>query len=180
MFFADSLFFRQESATQKRLHSQHSKNVWSHMQRPQFFWVICAGQIRSPVPCRPHLREGLTLAPPVNEIGWGHGIAALVQNHNQPSIILIWKRSQQHSIDYAENRSVRPNPERQRDDRHSGESRVLPQGADCIAQIMKQGFHDSLTRNAAPPWDRPSPPGARECSWQGATREPGPLTPRQR
>ena len=137
MFFSGLLLFRQEHAPQQGLDSQHWKNIGSNVQRPQFFGIVGAGQVRSPVLRRPHLREGLTLAPPVDEIRRSHGIAALVENDYQPAIIFIGKRPQQHGIDHTENGGVGPNPHRQCDDRHRGKSRALAQRANGVAQVLK-------------------------------------------
>ena len=131
------------------------------MQRPQFFGIVGAGQVRGPVLRRPHLREGLTLAPPVDEIGWSHGIAALVENDHQPAVILIRKRPQQDGIDHAENGRVRPNPQRQRDDRHRGKPRALAQARELCSAGSARKVSIFLTRSAAPPWDRLWPHGVR-------------------
>ena len=37
----------------------------------------------------------------------------------------------------------------------------------------------AVTRTAAPPWDRPSPHGARECNWPAAPRQPARLKPKE-
>src|SRR5882762_7436008 len=56
--------------------------------------------------------------------------------HHDPVGVWVWKRSQQNRINDAENRSVRANAERQRQDRYHTETRLLPQHSESVSNIL--------------------------------------------
>ena len=60
--------------------------------------------------------------------------------HHDPVGIWIWQRPQQNRINDAENRSVRANTQRQRQDRDYTETRLLPQHAESVSNIL---FHSA-------------------------------------
>ena len=62
------------------------------------------------------------------------------RNEEQPVRLWKWHRPQQHAVDDGKNRGIRSDPERQRAHRHSGESWILAQHAQGIAQILNQVF----------------------------------------
>jgi hypothetical protein len=58
--------------------------------------------------------------------------------HHDPVGVPVRQRAQQNRINDAENRGVRANAERQRQDRDRAETRLLPQHAESISNIL---FH---------------------------------------
>ena len=60
------------------------------------------------------------------KLAGSHGIAALVENYDQPAVVLVWKWPQQDGIDHAENGGVRSDPQSEGEHRHRGKPGALP------------------------------------------------------
>ena len=60
------------------------------------------------------------------------------------------KRPQDDRVDHREDRAGRADTEREREQRHDGESRLLAEAADRKPDILKDVLHDSITSLSRP------------------------------
>ena len=74
------------------------------------------------------------------------GLREGLAQHHQPLGLAVGQRPQQHAVHDAEDRGVRPDPERERQYDGHGEGRRLPQAAQAVADVL----HQALERPSAP------------------------------
>src|SRR5437016_3285403 len=97
------------------------------------------------------LKHGILL-PPFDK-GWSRNIDPIpalffesIEHSNQSLRLRIWQRLEQHAVDDAEHRGVRPDTEREREHGHGGEAGVLQQLAEGEAQIIHDVVATDLSR----------------------------------
>src|SRR5437868_11285448 len=78
---------------------------------------------------------------PIQEIAMTGRIAAVVKKHDEAIGIGVRKRPQQNCIHYAEDRCVRADSDRERNEGDCREGGCLKKIAERIAKILKKGFH---------------------------------------
>ena len=58
-------------------------------------------------------------------------------NEDEPLLLGVGQRLQQHAVEHREDGSIRPDSERQRQRRHGGESRILPQHPSAETHVTR-------------------------------------------
>jgi hypothetical protein len=61
----------------------------------------------------------------------------------------ISERTQQDRIHHTENGCVRPDPERERQDRNGGEASVLGQHANAVPKVLEESLHKIIFEAAS-------------------------------
>ncbi len=87
------------------------------------------------------------LFPPVLKLGGRCACAGAVGEgvEEEDEAVGVWKGRgfEQDGIDYGEDGGIRADAERQGEDGGEGEAGALAEGAECVFQILKEGFHAS-------------------------------------
>src|SRR5580693_6534495 len=73
----------------------------------------------------------------------GSGLRVQLMQHDQVAAVLVREGPQEDSVHQTENRGVRADPQRQRQDRSQGKRRVLAQYSYSIANILQESFDEA-------------------------------------
>ena len=163
--------------------TQKGEEVGRDARAAKPFRLAIAGQIAFPGPQGAHRREGRICFAPL-EVGLdrhrqARELAAALRYHHLDAVDLvrlgIRKRLQQDGIDDAEDRRVRADPERERDDRSRRKSGLLPQASDRRNESLARS--DRAIRQAFGRDTRLSPVPAARTRGERATPPPLGLGP---
>src|SRR5438552_11157808 len=125
-----------------------------------------AGQIPSAVAPGEQRREGLLLLADLLPQRLGENRAARIPPAHPPLAVLVdsdghelvwllyWKRAETERVDELENRRVGAGAERQGQDRHEREGRVLAKGPHAVAEVGEHGVRGVRGRGSAFPSPR--------------------------
>jgi hypothetical protein len=143
---AGPVLLRQERAAYRRAHAQHIEEIPRNARRGKLLRIAQAGQVEVLVgerrepgkravlfaqECRARKRKRLDRSRRI-------GLRRIDQH--QPLGMRVRQRPQQQRVGHAENRRVRADAQRQRDDGHQGEARALREHPDGVAEVSHY-FH---------------------------------------
>src|SRR5258708_37178981 len=111
---SELVFLWREVTAELRGHTKNAKKILRNLPSAHEFRLVTAREVhRTPRKYRQSLKtSGLLL--PIGEYAPGYGRFAttvpgfVLKNHHQVSGFVVGKRFEQHSINHAENRGVRP------------------------------------------------------------------------
>ncbi len=138
------LVFRSyESTPRKRRNPHRRKQVRRGERCSQAFGIATAGQVHVHRPENREVLEYSILRAPIDEVrpGYRNHIEAgcsdrAFANDDEAVDIRVWQRTQQHAVEYAEDRGGGANAQRQRDDDDRRESGVFGQRSQGVAGIL--------------------------------------------
>src|SRR5262245_63953365 len=140
------VLFRREGPPQLRRQAKCRKHVGRNQKTFQFLrFAFPPPQIETASPKSNQMFESLRLRLPfeVTLYASAHdGVTTFLSfcHPEQPLRLVVRHGIEQHCIDDAEDRRVRPNTERQRDDGNQREDRMLEQHSQRVAYILPQRF----------------------------------------
>src|SRR5579884_826263 len=111
------------------------------MQRCHLFRLIDTGYIRTPRLRSTHVFEHMVLALPIEKVCRSLPSVPLAHKRDQPIWIGIRQCPQKHRVHNAEDRSVRANAKRQREQSNGSKERRLSEIAKRITKILEEGIH---------------------------------------
>jgi hypothetical protein len=136
-----------ELTTPDRRYSEHRHQLGGDDRRIHPSWLFHGAEIHRAGAVRADLvKRSLPLAE-LDELGGRHPelIEAegrkLAGDEEEPFRLRIWQRLQQHAVDHAEDRAVRTNTQRERQDGDRGIRRTLPEAAEGMNQVLAEGVH---------------------------------------
>src|SRR5438034_6609321 len=104
---------------------------------------VAARQRSTPSLRGSHPLETPALGAPVQKVRRRGRVPAMVQNRDDAFRLAVSEGLEQHAANDAENRSVRPNAERQRQHRDRGEARASGQHPQTVTSVLNDGPHHS-------------------------------------
>jgi hypothetical protein len=136
---------RRERATEKRLHAQDLEVLRLHHRAVQSLRVARAGEVEGPAAQEQRdLLEGLALRAPVLAVE--DRDVALARDEREPLGLRERQGPEHHRVHDAEDRGVRADAERQRQERDGREARALGQPAQREPHVLEQCIHTVLLR----------------------------------
>src|SRR5262245_50512724 len=139
------IFARQKCAPERRLYAERVEKAGGDAVTAESFRLMRSRQIEGAPDNGDEPLEALILFTPVVEIAERDRavvVAALrgtpFIDHHQPLLMLKTERAQNQRISDTENRRVRRDPRRQRDDSDKSEARLLHQHSQAVTQVLQQ------------------------------------------
>src|SRR5262249_38537184 len=154
-----ALFFRRESATDHCLHAEQRQVAGRHHLQLQTLRRVVRGPVGGGVIEAWDSGEALVLVAQTLEARVRpdrrqhplHRVGPFTKHFHQPLRLPVWQRTQQQRIDDAENRGVRANAQRQRQDRNRREAEILQQHSRAVAQVLPDVFNPPHTTGVTAP-----------------------------
>src|SRR2546427_2369195 len=131
---------RRERAPDQRPRAEEAETIGRHPQAIEALRLAVSREIHVGVVKRREAVERDALLFPVEKHARRNRVpfawAGRFPHLHELSRLVVMERLQQHTIDGAEDRCVRSNPERERENGDAGEDRVLPQLAEGEANVI--------------------------------------------
>ena len=166
-----NVFFGQEVASDFRMDAKGAKIIAGDAKAAELFWLSNL-QHWLPGTVNGNFLETLILRFPIEvrrvaDVFTG-AVAAFLPYHREAVWVVVRERSQQDSVDQAEDSGVRADAEGKGEDGDGGEPRRLAQHANGKAQILPAGFHKRFPAGGADLFPRNVHPAALQA--HGAKR----------
>ena len=140
-----AVFLLSEHTALCRSHAEQVEIVPRHQVAPDAFVVSRSAQAHRRETVHRHPVEHVVSVAKVHVQGVGERREGGVLPHQvdveDPLRLRHRQRTEQHRVDQAEDGRVRPDAERQRQDRDGGETRPLDQHSDRVAQVSGDRFN---------------------------------------
>jgi hypothetical protein len=136
------VFLRSVGATEQRLDPQHIEDLGRDRHAGELLRLVALVQHRTRARESRERGEALRLLAQVCVIRERVVVPDLAfarraaPHHHEPIGIREWQRAQKHRVDDAEDRGVRTNPERERQDRNDGEGRCFDQHPEGVFEVV--------------------------------------------
>src|SRR5262245_24649651 len=139
---AGRLLRREERSASDRIEAEQLKEIGRHVRSADLLQVIPYSQCEARAPEERQTRKDLVLRSPVAKIGVTDALRyrsfcfIKVSHQHQLFRRAIWQWLEQHRVHHAENRSVRADAQRQRENSNQREAGFLHQHSRAIAQVL--------------------------------------------
>ncbi len=152
---AVNALFAREPAPLRRIDAEQREEIRIHPCADHPLRLFIAGDVVITRAVSREMREALIALLPFAVIGHRGAYISRAARHihrQQPRQLFrfrIWQRTQQHGIDDAEDRRVRADAQRQREDGNQGESGILQQHSRAVTKILQQVLDEADSSHIA-------------------------------
>ena len=152
----DGIFFRKKDPPQLRSDSEKGQVLSPHVLSEDTCGLRISGEVERAAPVNRDFFKDLLALPEslMFRIRPDHVVLTRPtrtargrqRDPHEPTRVLERERAQECGVYDAEYRRVRPDPYSESEKRNQSETRLFPEGARSVAQILKQGFHSKPSR----------------------------------